>query len=243
MALLGITLAVATAGIWYYKRKQKRTTMFLSIKSINFIIVQEVSSAAEYTQKYTHPVWPKGDSGITVGIGYDLGYHTRAEIEKDWTMLPVQQRKLLSACAGLKGANAEKYLKENKSVQSLSIPFETAKQVFIRSTLPKAASEALAIYPGLNELLPDAAGAIISMVLNRGNSLKGERRIEMRQIVPLIQQKDYHGIAQLIDHSKRLWIGIGMDGLVKRREMEAALVKSSLRQYAANEIISISNHT
>ena len=73
------------------------------------------------------------------------------------------------------------------------------------------------------------------MVYNRGTSLEGDRRIEMKAIVPLVAAKDYDGIAFQIDKSKRLWD----NGLVQRRENEAAMVKGSLRQYSQDEIISI----
>jgi GH24 family phage-related lysozyme (muramidase) len=50
----------------------------------------------------------------------------------------------------------------------------------------------------------------------------------MRNIRDLIVKKDYKKIAQEIRKMKRLWIGRGLDGLIQRREDEAALVESCI---------------
>jgi GH24 family phage-related lysozyme (muramidase) len=65
------------------------------------------------------------------------------------------------------------------------------------------------------------------MVYDRGNKLDGDTRSEMRSIVDLVEKKDYEGIADQIERSKRLWEN-GLDGLVKRREEEADLILNSL---------------
>ena len=66
------------------------------------------------------------------------------------------------------------------------------------------------------------------MVYNRGAKLDGESRKEMKAIVDLVAKKDYEGIAEQIEKSKRLWEGKGLDGLVIRRESEADLVRDSM---------------
>jgi GH24 family phage-related lysozyme (muramidase) len=50
----------------------------------------------------------------------------------------------------------------------------------------------------------------------------------MRAIVNLVAKKDYEGIADQIERSKRLWENVGLDGLVKRREEEADLILNSI---------------
>jgi GH24 family phage-related lysozyme (muramidase) len=65
-------------------------------------------------------------------------------------------------------------------------------------------------------------------VFNRGSSLNGESRKEMKAIVELVAKKNYHGIAEEIEKSKRLWEGKGLDGLVIRREAEADLIRDSI---------------
>ena len=66
------------------------------------------------------------------------------------------------------------------------------------------------------------------MVFNRGTSLAGDSRTEMRAIVDLVAKKDYEGIAEEIEKSKRLWEHKGLDGLVLRREAESDLVRNSV---------------
>ena len=63
------------------------------------------------------------------------------------------------------------------------------------------------------------------MVFNRGTSLKGPSRMEMRKIKELIPKKDYKGIANEVRKMKRLWIGKNLDGLLERRDSEADLIE------------------
>lgn len=86
-----------------------------------------------------------------------------------------------------------------------------------------AHSQARRMYPGLDLLHTNAQAAIISLVYNRGPSLKAtDKRSEMRQLVPVIQAGDYGRIAELLRKMKRHWPGTG---LVARREREAVLVE------------------
>ena len=66
------------------------------------------------------------------------------------------------------------------------------------------------------------------MVYNRGNKLEGDSRIEMKAIVEMVKNKDYEGIAEEIEKSKRYWENRGLDGLVIRREAEADLIRESI---------------
>jgi len=85
-----------------------------------------------------------------------------------------------------------------------------------------------AIYPQLDTLNADTQGALVSMVYNRGNKLEGDSRVEMKAIVDLVAKKDYEGIAEEIEKSKRHWEHKNLDGLVVRREAEADLIRDSI---------------
>lgn len=210
--------------------------MVISKKAVDFIISEEISSPAVYNKKYFGLIWPGGESGVTIGIGYDLGYQTAQSIEHDWIKeIGAYQVSILKMFAGLRGVKAKVAKETNAMAKMINIPYQAAFNVFVSISLPRYAKQALKIYPGLDQLTPDAIGAIVSMVYNRGTSLEGSRRAEMKAIVPLVAAKDYDGIAEQIDKSKRLW----NNGLVKRRENEAALVKGSLRQYGQDELINI----
>ena len=84
-----------------------------------------------------------------------------------------------------------------------------------------------------------SVGGLISMVFNRGNSLEGDRRKEMKDIVPLVEKKDYEGIAKQIEASKRLWEGKNMAGLLDRRDGEASLVRNAVHTYKPEDIVTI----
>jgi hypothetical protein len=57
----------------------------ISDAAIDLIITFEVSSPAVYERKYRRPIWPRGRSGITIGIGYDVGYAVKGVLVRDWS--------------------------------------------------------------------------------------------------------------------------------------------------------------
>jgi GH24 family phage-related lysozyme (muramidase) len=212
----------------------------VSRKAVDKIIGWEITSIEYYNKRLIHPSWPTGDSGVTIGIGYDLGYNTRPQIISDWRgRVKEKDLQLLLACSGIKGQAAKKLLDNSMDLRAVKIDYQEAWKVFVKSSLPRYAKDTLKIYPHLGKLYPDAIGGLISMIFNRGNSLEGDRRAEMRAIVPLVAQEDYNGIAAQISASKRLWEGKNMDGLITRRKEEAELVKNSNRKYSEDELLTI----
>ncbi len=210
-------------------------------KAIDLIIFSEVSSPAYYKKFLLHPIWPKGESGVTVGIGYDLGHQTVDKIKKDWgNDVSPKELAILCKAAGVRGTKAQDLLKKDTELKNLIISFERGKAVFIEDSLPDFVKQTLNIYPGLEELGPDAIGALVSIVYNRGASLKGSSRAEMAAIAPLVKKKDYSGIADQIIKMKRLWQGkSGMQGILTRRDNEAKLVKAADRDYSETEYVII----
>jgi hypothetical protein len=217
---------------------QKEIT--LSKKVIDFIILKEITSIDWYNKRLIYPTWPKGDSGVTIGIGYDLGYNTRIQISQDWGgRIAPKDLQYLLAVAGLKREAAKDALDASALLRAVKVPYIEAHKVFVKSSVPRYLKMALAIYPELGDLKPDAATALLSMVFNRGNGLEGDRRREMRNIVPLVAAQDYDGIADQIEASKRLWVGKNLDGLVTRREKEAKFVREAIRDYKPEDLITI----
>jgi hypothetical protein len=198
--------------------------MNISQKAIDFIIAQEVGSERDYNP---HPEYAGGDSGCTIGIGFDCGYNSAADIQAAWgDLLAPSDVALLKGTAGFKGEKCLPLL--TPSVKRISVPFAAAKKVFTEISIPKFYNAAKSIYPQIGELNADTQGALVSMVYNRGASIAGSRRVHMANIVPLVAAKDYKGIAAQIEASKTLWIGKGLDGLISRREGEARLILDSL---------------
>lgn len=199
----------------------------ISKKSIDFIIQQEVGGRAYYEKVLQKPSWPGGASGITIGIGYDLGYNSITQFTKDWsTSLTADSINKLKTIIGLKAEKAKLALKGD--VLSVRVPFNAAYDVFVNNDIPRYYAMTKKIYPGLEALNEDTQGALVSMIYNRGAGLTGDSRKEMRAIVDFVAKKDYEGIAEEIEKSKRLWEHKGLDGLVIRREAEADMIRHSV---------------
>lgn len=196
-----------------------------SKKALDLILEFEVGGGESYYNKFLKtPCWPKGQSGITIGIGYDLGYNTIDGFKKDWgDKLSIKDFSLLSGAIGLKGTNAQSKVSLYKGV---SIPYSVALEVFMSNTLERFKKETLKAFPDADKLHEDAFGALVSLVFNRGGSLTGSSRVEMAAIRPLVAAKDYKGIAKQIRSMKRLWVGKGLDGLLTRREKEAQMIEN-----------------
>jgi len=199
----------------------------ISKKAIDLIIQFEIGGRTYYDKALQKPTYPGGESGVTIGIGYDLGYNTEKQFLADWSpSLNLNFVNALRPLCGLKGEKVKGLIRGE--VLNVRIPYNIAYDVFVKTSVPRYYKATLSIYPQLAELNEDTQGALVSMIYNRGTSLNGERRKEMRNIVALVANKDYEGIAEEIENSKRLWEHKGMDGLVLRREAEADLIRDSI---------------
>ena len=161
----------------------------ISKKSIDFIINQEIGGRAVYDKKYSKPIWAGGDSGLTIGIGYDLGYNTETNLFSDWKDLNLNYLNALKRFCGIKGEKVKPMMKGE--VLNVIVPYNIAYDVFVKVSIPKFFALTKKIYPQLEELNEDTQGALVSMVYNRGASLQGDSRKEMRAIVDLVAKKDY----------------------------------------------------
>ena len=170
--------------------------------------------------------WPGGDSGITIGLGYDLGYEAAGDFENDWKpCLSDGDFTTLSQVLGLKGADAKA---KASGLKAVKIKNSDAERVFLERSVPKYQKLTQQAFPGVDDLPADAQGALFSLVYNRGTSMNGDSRAEMRAIRDLVPKGDLQGIADQIRAMKRLWEGKGLDGLLKRRDAEADLVESCI---------------
>lgn len=213
----------------YYKEVPKEeiiTDIYnISDKALALILKFEVGGGERYYKRVLqHPTYPGGASGVTIGIGYDIGYSTRVSFSNDWKgRIPDSEFNRLAAHIGKKSNSAKNAI---WGVKDVLIPWESAMSVFEEKTIPKYVDLTLKAWPGSENLHPDAFGALVSIVFNRGSSTRGSRRSEMYNIKSLVKSKDYHGIADEIRSMKRLWVGKGLDGLLTRRDAEADLVES-----------------
>lgn len=201
--------------------------MQLNDASMNLILRFEVGGGEPYYDKHLRfPTWPEGQSGITIGVGYDMGYNTGSTISDDWgQVLNKSYIDQLLPCAQKTGTAAQSLL---SSVKNIDIPWSAAFSVYNNVTIPKFWRLTCSTFPGIENCDPNCQGALLSLVFNRGTSMKGDSRLEMRNIKDLVPKKDYKNIAAQIRAMKRIWKGTSIEqGMSRRRDAEADLVLAS----------------
>ena len=142
----------------------EKYSLVISREGLDQLIKHEVITKSYYNRKLKKPVWPGGGSGVTIGIGYDLGYNSKSQIRIDWTgkVADRELNKLIGA-SGLKGEAANEQLKRLKSVE---VDFDTASQVFYQSTLIRYAQATRKAYEGIEALFPDAQSALLLSLIH-----------------------------------------------------------------------------
>lgn len=196
---------------------------------IAYAEVGTVSEAYYMRSRIRFPEWPGGTSGVTWGIGYDSGYNTPSAVLRDWHKISEVER--LASVAGYKGQQARARL---TTVNDILIPWKTAVEVFDNTTIPRFYQLMLRTFPGAERLDMDAQGALTSMIYNRGGSLVGDSRVDLRTIAKLVPRKDYKGIAGALRNMNvtmgPTWRRQGVyEGLSKRREAEAKMVEACIK--------------
>lgn len=203
----------------------------LTQKAYDLIIKYETGGQSYYEKALKRPTYPGGQSGVTIGIGYDLGYNTPDGFARDWkNRLEANDFSRLQATLGLKGKAAASKI---TCLRDINIEWDQALDVFNARTLPRFINLTKSSFPGSEGLKPDAFGALVSLVFNRGGSTKGSTRIEMKNIKMALSgeikvSNIYDYIADQIIAMKRLWKGKGLDGLLTRRDAEAKMIRDSI---------------
>ncbi len=195
----------------------------VSPAAVDMIVGFEIVSPAYYTKRLQRPVWPGGQSGVTWGIGYDGGYQTATRILEDWAAHP--DRVLLSRTAGVTGAAAKQLSAQLRDVQT---PLPLAEDVFAHATLPRYARLAMRTFnDGWTCLEPDPQGSLVATVYNRGTSMRGRSRAEMRQLRDdCVPRCDAPCMAAAYRAMKRVWKGTALEaGLGRRYEATARLAE------------------
>jgi hypothetical protein len=206
----------------------------LSKKSLELILEFEVGGGENYYNKFLkNPTWPGEQSGVTIGVGYDLGYVNKAEFTNDWKELPQKDFDRLYKVVGIKGIAAKDLI---RGLKDISIPWDLALKVFNNKTVTKFYNLTQQTFPNFDNLPEDAKGGLVSLVFNRGNALEGDRRREMKlirdgmKLVSTFDQKALTFIANQIRNMKRIWAGGSIEkGMSRRRDAEAKLIEDSLK--------------
>ena len=208
--------------------KGPKSNRHISQKAIDLIVASEVSSEAVYeTTDLKHPTWPKGNSGVTIGIGYDLGYVNELAFADHWDgLLADDVITTLARVCGKKGLAARD---ARASVQSISIAWNPAIAQFDRY-LPYVVAETEHAFPNCVDLSDASVGALVSLVYNRGSNTDSKHpREQMYQIRQLMIAKNFRAIPDQIYAMKQIWAGNpDARGLLRRRELETQLFEEGL---------------
>jgi hypothetical protein len=215
--------------------------MPVSQRAVDLIINAEITSPEVYAKEFQHPTLPGADSGITVGVGYDLGQESIQQIVTDWSdYLPDEVVVRLCAVAGLRGQNAREAL---PGVVDIVVPYEAASAVFGKRSLPRFTDGTIKAMPKAAELPDDSLGALVSISYNRGFggwTMTDNRHFEMAAIASSIEAGNLGVIPSLIRRMKRLWRDAegnalpGCAGLLTRRDDEAQLFQDGLNAAATS---------
>lgn len=205
----------------------------ISKEAFDLIVQEEVSSQQAYEAKYRHPEWPGGNSGVTIGIGYDLRFSTVEQMRADWGphLPPAMIAALEPACAangnsGQQGEDARALAHRLKA--SVDVPWDAAMRVFAERDMPKWSNIVANALPNADKLSPDSFGALVSLTYNRGASFNRSesRYAEMRNIKVHMTESDFGKIPAELRSMKRLWPDLR--GLRDRRDHEAQLFERGL---------------
>jgi hypothetical protein len=194
----------------------------LSPAGENLVIEFEVGGRSGYKQ---HPELPdRLRSGVTWGIGYDGHQNTPGAIVADFSALAAPAPVRLAATHPFYGQNA---VEPWHKVQDIVVSWQVAIGVFNEIDVAREWARAERAMPGFGSLRPNAQAALISLGFNRGWSMTGDNRREMRAIRDAVPSRNYATIAAQLRQMERVWRGTSIyHGMLRRRNAEAALVET-----------------
>jgi GH24 family phage-related lysozyme (muramidase) len=205
--------------------------------AVTTIIDLEVSGEDAYTAHYQGPEVPGSYSGVTIGIGYDIGQITPQYFKDDWQgLIPDDVIERLSEACGKTKQSAKEVM---QSLLDVKIPWQVANEQFLNRTLPLYVADTEAVFKNTNKLHPDSLGALVSLIYNRGTSFSttnanGEdTRPEMRNIRDLMAEMKFSEIPEQFRAMKWVWDkdhGNYSRGLLDRRDTEADLFAHGFAQ-------------
>lgn len=212
----------------------RRSKTPISDRAKKLIIYFEVSSPARYAAEYEGFILPAAESGVTMGIGFDLGYITPERATEELTnYLPAKDIQNAIRACGAKGADAARII---KTLDPIKFPYKDAERHFYEQILPRYAGATEDALLNTKDLSQDSFGALVSLTYNRGPSYTipaardTGRYTEMRNIAAHMKKGDFHLIPDEILSMRRIWRGMrNVAGVIRRRELEAELFKAGLQ--------------
>lgn len=170
------------------------------------------------------PAWPQGASGVTVGWGYDCGYYSPNIIKQDWHKLSGSYTQRLADTSGLTGRRAQAKI---SGLRDILIAHSIGDEVFRLVDVAREFKNCTRTFPGFDSLRPNAQAALMSLTFNRGTSMIGDNRREMRNIRDYVPKMNYGAMASEFRKMIRVWKGTVIErGMTRRRNAEAKLMET-----------------
>jgi peptidoglycan hydrolase-like protein with peptidoglycan-binding domain len=229
----------ADEALWKWLESKPEPYLPLATNGVAFIALEETGGLAYYHDVTRWSHYPGYQSGVTIGVGYDLRFNTETDFRELWgAHLSEAFLDELSKDIGKRGS--KRRVNELKRL-GVEIPFKAAWPAFIENTLPRFYANTKSIYPSLEKLPNLCRSVLVSIVFNRGTKLDGPRRKEMRAIRDILataDEPDFHkrkikmilaDVEDQIVSMKRLWDLVS--GLCKRRQAEANLWRTGLADW------------
>lgn len=230
---------IADGELWQWLETQPEPFERLDTDGIAFIAREETGGLAFYERFTRWPHYPGHASGITIGVGYDLRFHSLDAFQNDWGELLSQE--VLDELSNDIGHKGNRQRTNELKELEINIPFTAAWQVFSSHTIPNFFAQTESIYHSITELPKPLRSVLVSLVYNRGTSLSGSRRREMRNIQQILREAENPGLSTSerkatlnrvedeILSMQRLWST--SSGLNKRRQAEANMWRQALHQW------------
>lgn len=225
--------------LWEWLEARPEPYPPLATDGVSFIAREETGGLAYYRAVTRWPHFPGLASGVTIGVGYDLRFNSRDNFLELWS--PHLSPEFINALAlDIGKPGSKKRVRELKRL-GLEVPFKAAWAVFLQKTLPRFYADTESIYPSLSRLPDLCRSVLVSIVFNRGASLSGSRRKEMRAIRDILALADDTSLHKLkrrviltdvedqIVSMQRLWDP--GSGVHKRRQAEANLWRNGLEAW------------
>ena len=233
------TTGIADTDLWKWLEIQAIPYEKLNANGVAFIAREETGGLQYYEMVTRWPHYPGESSGITIGVGYDLRFNSEANFKAVWCdHLPASHIDELSKDIGVRGSKSRA---EELKKMGVEVPFKSAWLVFINLTLPRFYDETQSVYSSIDTLPDLCRSVLVSLVFNRGTSLKGKTRTEMKEIQQILIRADNSAlnksekfaileeVEEQILSMKRLWKP--ESGLIKRRQSEANLWRKGVASW------------
>ena len=218
--------------------QQSAVSLECSRASLELIVRFEVGSRQRYEKEFQRPTWPGGMSGVTIGIGYDLGMTPKGRITSDWECYLFEPE--LAALLAVQGVTGPAAKQLARGVSHVKIPLKSAEEVlylqdaaaFCRAHAGRVCRrrEAPAGCAGRDALagVQPRCRVVGRSPPRNGRDFPGCCVRPHRTSMPLRISSE---------SMKRLWPD--MKGLRDRRRREAQVIRGAERNYTREEIIRV----